>query len=256
MSDPNARLSMSQIPLGVEKGSRVSVDWIGFASPTEHSAVRAESNQAAFSRAHGNDGGASASKEPKKPQPPQQESRSDPVQKVLSKEQALSPVPNESERQSPTQQSAQESTPQEKARPAQRPGAPGQTADPDAKQLKGALSDKESSATSRDKTLEFQPGQPLARKGLEIKTVLPEFSVLTRITSGKIRKDPIVTLRFGRSGHVIRVTFKEGTLTGNPAIDEPIRNAVTSWTAKGKEIDAIPKRPRTAGVDVTIRLKL
>lgn len=239
----------NRTPLGIARGSQVSVSWIGFQTPTEHSATSAEFEQAAFTRAAGTDGGGGT---------PGQSQSGDQAASAQAETAPAAPTANAD---APIARSISPSRPEPSASGQQSeesgdsPGKPGSADQPDAQPLSGEVSEKESPATSVDPVLDFRPGKPLAREGLEINTVLPEFSVLTRITAGGVRREPIVTIRFGRNGKVVRATFKNGTLSGNPDLDEPIRNAIYSWTAKGEEIEAIPRTPRTAGVDVTIRLK-
>ena len=116
----------------------------------------------------------------------------------------------------------------------------------------GTPADRESMATDPNKPLEYRPGQPLAREGLEIKTVRPRWTTTTQLTHGVPATNPQIRIRFGRDGKVLRASFVAGTQTRSAAIDEPILNAVYEWTAKGREVDAIPAEPRFAGVDVTI----
>lgn len=118
----------------------------------------------------------------------------------------------------------------------------------------GNRSDAESIATSREISMTYKPGMPLAGQGLRINTVQPRFSVTARIT--RPGRDPVVMIKFNRAGEVVDAKFADGIGTGAPDIDEPILDAVYRWTATGKLLGEIPAGKADAGVVVRIAFLL
>jgi hypothetical protein len=113
----------------------------------------------------------------------------------------------------------------------------------------GRQDDRESDATSIDRSQLGNPGQPLAARGLRIRTVKPVFSHYTSIMSKP--RDPVVRIHFGASGRAKRVELIQAT--GNPDIDRPVLDAVYRWTASGETLKDLVGS-ETVTVDVRILL--
>jgi hypothetical protein len=122
----------------------------------------------------------------------------------------------------------------------------------------GIVSDKEAIATSIREAPVVRPGRVLAAKGLEISTRRPRFGVATRMT--RAPKNPVVEITFGPDGRVKRATFvTDGSAvynTGSDEVDQPLLNAVYSWTAKGKSISELDPNDSEAGVTIMITIIL
>ncbi|MCA9299716.1 MAG: energy transducer TonB, partial [Phycisphaerales bacterium] len=115
--------------------------------------------------------------------------------------------------------------------------------------LDGQVSDKESQATSTTPPLDYRPGQPLAREGLEIATRRPKFSRLTKLTARA--RDPVVEFWFQKDG-----TVKKAALvvkSGDERVDEDVLNAAYNWTASGA---ALADLKGDAHVSVRVRFAL
>lgn len=112
-------------------------------------------------------------------------------------------------------------------------------------------SDREATPTSREITLDQRSlGRVVAAEGLEIRTVRPRFTRLTRVTATPPDIKALIT--FNNAGRAIRVELVRAS--GFGPIDEPVTNALYRWTASGKAIDELPRDDPSAGVTVPIRL--
>jgi hypothetical protein len=113
----------------------------------------------------------------------------------------------------------------------------------------GEVSDRESDATSiiEVPAAMWRNGRPLAAKGVVLKPVRPRFTALDYVDG--IARNPIGELVLGRDGvpQVARLIRS----TGNPRIDEAVRNALFKWRATGEALDKLQP-----GQTVTIRLRL
>jgi hypothetical protein len=125
----------------------------------------------------------------------------------------------------------------------------------------GELSEREAEAAMRKQAvdLEFDDlGRPLAGKGLEIKTVRPEWPASVRNTYRP--RNAVVVIRFGADGKVRKAEFlrepdgRKGT--GASAVDGPLLDAVYRWTAKGERIDALDKNDPDTEIVIPIRMLL
>lgn len=118
----------------------------------------------------------------------------------------------------------------------------------------GNGADRESDAFSKSDPVDVKPGQPLAGKGLAIKTVAPRFTTTTR---QMIRpKNPVIRVTFGRDGKVIRAEYLPGKDAGHPDVSGPLRDAVLMWTAQGDELLTIPQGDPLAGVFIEFKVIL
>ncbi|MGE3107057.1 MAG: hypothetical protein AB7G11_07940 [Phycisphaerales bacterium] len=130
------------------------------------------------------------------------------------------------------------------------PAAGGQPVDPGDP---GIRNDKEADASSTVLTAEYRNGKVLAGEGLDIKTVRPNFSRYTRVTAAP--SNPVVEIWFDRTGVVRNVELKQSS--GYRDVDEPVKNAVWAWTARGKVLrELASKRPDgIVKIEITLLLR-
>lgn len=110
----------------------------------------------------------------------------------------------------------------------------------------GNGADRESDAFAKDRPVNIRPGQPLAGKGLSIKTVAPRWTTATRVLHRF--RDPVVHVKFGRNGKVIKASFVPGKDAGHPDVSGPLLDAIYRWTAQGEELNQIPEGDPLAGL--------
>jgi len=103
--------------------------------------------------------------------------------------------------------------------------------------LEGQVSDKESEATALKDRVKVTPGQPVAAKGLEIKTRRPVFSRYVRVMAAP--KNAVVRVRFTREGKVASAELVRSS--GWEDVDRPLLDAVYQWTASGKRLLELPE---------------
>lgn len=104
--------------------------------------------------------------------------------------------------------------------------------------LQGRTSEQESEAfTSKPIVTPMRDATVQAGKGLKIITRRAVFTNTTLVTQAP--RDTLIRIRFQRDGTVKKADFVDGGSTGNPNIDEPIRNAVYRWRASGKDLDKL-----------------
>lgn len=221
-----------RVTLGAKTDTPVSLAWIAFHEPSPHQATLSETLQPDLTRARP----VPAPEPVPHPVPPSQQdaaNRADPSPTNRSPDDPTPgplPRPTESEGQASDQAQADE-------RQAQRPSpTTPEPAEPDPNATTPA--DRDSDATSDTKPLEYRPGQPLAREGLEIKHIRPDFGTVTRLARG-IPKRVLVHISFNKEGWAVRSWIDPKSKTHNRAIDGPIERAIASWTASGEEIDAL-----------------
>ncbi|RMH31304.1 MAG: hypothetical protein D6692_00605, partial [Planctomycetota bacterium] len=125
---------------------------------------------------------------------------------------------------------------------------------------RAVISDREADALRRT-ALEYEVdglNRPISGKGLEIKTVRPEWPVLVRQSYNP--RNPVVVIRFGPDGKVKKAEFlreRDGSKgSGYEPVDGPILDAVYRWTARGASIDNLDKSDPEAEVVVSIRIIL
>lgn len=291
-------------PVGIAESSAMTLDWLGFADPTPQSAEKAESNQAALapdpSDADAPDPAEAApapTPQPQDPQTPTEPSESpteqqpdptpDPAQEPSTEtpsetepaesqaaELTVNPakpgdeavVPTDATPTPPettTPQTPPSSSPSE-VRP-ETPPAEGSAPQTTQSGIPAIKDDRQSEATSTEPLEVALNGKPVAREGLRIQTVKPEFSIATRLTAAP--RNPLVTVDFGADGRVRDVRFerdpktKKPLDTGSPRVNEPVVNALYRWRASGPRIEALKERPRKADgsantESVTVRIVL
>jgi len=168
---------------------------------------------------------------PSAPKPPAKPVEKPPTQPVEATPQA--PTPS--------------SPPSEPPAPSSAPGAEPSGERP------GEKSDRESTPSALEDTIDVKPGRPAAAKGLDIKTVRPLWSDTTQLVAAP--RNPVVRLTFNRAGRVSRAVFLPGQSTGMKDVDEPLLDAMYRWTAKGEALRALPATP-DAGLTVQFRIML
>ncbi len=85
----------------------------------------------------------------------------------------------------------------------------------------------------------FRNGRVEAGQGLDIRTVRPIFTAVTRALS--FPSPPIVEVKFSRAGVVEHVRVIRSS--GYDDVDGPIVNAVYQWRASGKVLSTIGNEP-------------
>ena len=81
----------------------------------------------------------------------------------------------------------------------------------------------------------WKTGRPLAMKGLEILTRRPQLPLLTQLTTRP--RDPIVEMRFDRTGKVVQATLLVST--GHENVDGPIVDSLYRWRARGELLERL-----------------
>lgn len=100
----------------------------------------------------------------------------------------------------------------------------------------GETSDRESIAAAIREAIKVEPGQPVAGKGLTVKTVRPRWSHFTLITAAP--QNAVVRVEFGKDGRVTSVETLRSS--GRNDVDRPMLDAVYMWTASGKQLRDLP----------------
>lgn len=126
------------------------------------------------------------------------------------------------------------------------PGAPGAPGSPTARQTVAA--DRDSDAFTLKRSAVFRNGRVDAGEGLDIRTVRPEFSILTRAIVP--RSAPTVEITFAKTGRVrsVRLVQSSGYKV---ELDDPVIAAAYNWRASGKALRELPDHPE-AGVKLTV----
>ncbi len=105
---------------------------------------------------------------------------------------------------------------------------------------KGELSDMESAATSLvqvDPRL-WKNGRLITGQGVQVKPKRkPEFTMLQIVSRLPACGPPVVSMTFNARGRCIDVFFNRSS--GDPEIDDVLRNAMLFWTAEGKKVEAL-----------------
>ncbi len=270
--------------LGVEDSTSVSINWLGFADPTEHRGQLSDTEQPALSLApmgEPSDQPAAAPTQTQTQDSPSQRApvgpasgqaltaaTPTPTDEPLEPAPSLAVAPLESETLVPAGQGALRLSPWGLPPPPEQVAAPpagGSESDsdaPDAGQGKeqtresaapggddipGLPSDRESVATAlKEATNLIQWGKPLARKGLEIKTVRPRWRTTTLLT--RVPRNPVVMVSFDPDGRVAHAEFIQlngrRLNSGSRDVDGPLLDAVYKWRATGKELKKLGKDDR------------
>ncbi|MEM7755406.1 MAG: hypothetical protein AAF297_07190, partial [Planctomycetota bacterium] len=146
--------------------------------------------------------------------------------------------------------------------PAERPadGAAEATIAPD----RPAIQDERDSDAAAVEPMDVRlNGRPLAREGLQIRTVRPEFAIFAMLT--RAQRNPIVAISFGPDGRVKKAEFvkhpetKRPQDSGSSYFNEPVLNALYRWRAEGPRIEALRDQPEEDGANletITVRIVL
>ncbi len=241
--DRLANTAESEVTPGIAASDAVTVSWIGFSDPTRHTAPEAETDQAQVSP----DAGQAVRAVAQAAQQAAEEVR-ERVTPVLERGSVLAEALRDqaivAARRLEAEQAAQRAA---EARTAREAAEGDREALPD---------ERDAAATSTAPDLTYRAGRPLARQGLQITTVRPEFDAATSVLDLRAaRRDPVVAIAFARDGRVRSVTFLDGG-TGLRSVDEPIKTAVYRWTAKGSDLEQIPEGDPDATLTVRIRFDL
>ncbi len=116
--------------------------------------------------------------------------------------------------------------------------------------IPGNKSDAESPATSREISLKFRPGMPIAQEGVRLRPKLPRFTMTTRALS--VPNNPLVVMKFNRAGKVVKAEFAPGRSTGSNDWDAPLLASLYEWTATGKKLQELP----TSDPDAVLVIKM
>ncbi len=275
---------------GISRSQAVTINWLGFESPTEHQARPAEIDQAALSPLE--PGLTEAETEPAEPAPSEvtlETVTESPAEvdaelavaaapATLSPESARDPsaptlpeiveegagflagqlvqivkrtLEEASELEAAVERAAAQSLPEH--------SAPEQSASPASSAASGDVrdalpSESEAPATSREEPVKWAPGQPVAAEGLEITTVQPRWNISTRVSA--FPRNPVVRIGFGRDGKVRKAEFLPGKSTGYREVDGPLLDALYRWTAKGEALEALPADDPEAAVFLPVEIVL
>lgn len=165
------------------------------------------------------------------PVSPDAESADDATDRVAEApiEQAEEPAPptQDVEEQLPVdqQQPPREPQPRTQPTPAVAPSQPSQ-----ANPTSAMRSDAESPPVSKIDYAQIKPGGVAAVRGVRIKTVVPRYSTVARMTS--VPANPTYRVTFNGQGEVTQVEQLKST--GYINVDAPIITAIYKWTAEGK----------------------
>lgn len=265
-----AREPEPPVRLGIERSRAVTMNWLGFETPTEHAARRASVEQSAMAldtppSAASTESVDSESVDAAGARAAEAaiEAGSRLVETILNaigsaRAQAQSSVPGYA-----GERGAEGAQAPASADPAPRSPAQPQ---PEARHVESAtiddrapiITDRESIATALRTAPAVAPGRVLAAQGLEIRTRRPQWTRLTLMT--RRPANPVVQITFGRDGRVRRAGFlSDGEhvfSTGFDDVDEPLLNAVFRWTASGAALERLPQGAPDAVVTILVRVIL
>jgi len=112
-------------------------------------------------------------------------------------------------------------------------------------------SKREADAFSQRKAPVVRLGRPVAAEGLSITTVRPRFSLYTRLIANP--RDPLVEVQFDRHGRVRHARLLQSS--GRDDVDRPVLDAIYQWKAKGEAIDALGAADSDAAL-LTVRFRI
>jgi TonB family protein len=112
--------------------------------------------------------------------------------------------------------------------------------------------DRDSSPFSTEVVATFRNGRVDAGQGLDVRTVRPRLTLLTRVVTAP--RHPVLEITFNKSGRVAEVRLLRSS-GYRVEVDEPVLAAAYNWRAGGELIDRLPDHP-SAGVKMTITIIL
>ncbi len=268
-----------EIRPGIEQSRAMTLTWLGFSDPTPHSAEQSVTEQAAMSPAP-----APMPTDPSPPtlsgaptsvaaedtvEPPAAAPEPEPItEQVLAAADAGETIEGEAteaEAEQAVAVAATESVDEPTAEPADKPSpdsaqtaaaaasdepAPEQPIEPKLSgDAPGVQADKQAQATSTKPVAKVEPGKPAAAEGLDIRTVRPKWTTLTRLTAAP--RNPVAVVKFGKSGRVIHAALLHST--GVADVDGPLVDSLYLWSAKGEALEALGPE-RDAGVELTFEV--
>ena len=169
------------------------------------------------------------------------------------------PEPKPAEPTRPQQPSPQPAPPKSEA-------ADGKTEGKGRSDLPGEQAEREAVATALKEAIDVNLSNRVsAGKGVEITTVHPRWGMAVGYTAWPSNRAPVVLIRFGPDGRVSSAKFLEERRdgqrliygSGDPAIDQPLLDAIYRWTAKGERIDKLDAEdPDNDELEVSVRIRL
>lgn len=260
------------VRLGIERSRAVTMNWLGFETPTEHAAREATVEQSAMAL------------RPPPPAPTAEGVESEAQDSEASQASAAAIAANtrlveailravesarslalssaasasgERETQTAPAPPAEVAQPMPAAPAAPQP-APRQADATPIDERAPIVTTRESIATALRTAPTVVPGKVLAAHGMEIQTRRPQWTRLTLMT--RRPANPVVQISFGRDGRVRRAGFlSDGEhvfSTGFDDVDEPLLNAVFRWTASGAALERLPEDAPDAVVTILVRVIL
>jgi hypothetical protein len=113
---------------------------------------------------------------------------------------------------------------------------PADPADPtSAKPTSAPRSDRQSPPVTIEGNFKIVPGEVLTGQGIEIKTAVPRFSVVTLVST--IPRNPTVQLTFDPDGRVIRADILQSA--GSENVDGPVLASLYKWKASGEKFEQL-----------------
>ncbi|MEO1009028.1 MAG: hypothetical protein AAFX79_10695 [Planctomycetota bacterium] len=261
----SANASGPEIPikLGIDRSEAVTPTWLGFETPTPHSARLSTTEQSPLTRAEGeardDEASAAAASEPQPPAFSEAEVAEAMSRMVGDAGELIAQLrgrfaaaraeaaerARDAAREAAREAEAAESTP--------RPESTSQTGDDgEGEGSPGIEDDREADATSRTVEIErAQLGRVVAAEGLRINTSRLELTDLQRFIGRP--PSPLVELFFDYRGRVISARIPPGRGTGRSDIDASLTNAMYEWTAMGARIEAMVEGDEPLLVRMRIR---
>lgn len=232
--------------LGVDRSDAVTITWLGFSKPTEHSGALSEVEQSQLEIAETPEvlpnapAETSASVAPTLAEEvaPQQEQPSESIieQAEAVRESIETAVADAAATLRPLLDGllalAARPAPLEKAPPT----TTATTGDTGESTTNPGGANREADATTIE-TIDARPGQVVAARGLEIVTIRPKFQTITRFTAWP--HNPEVSIEFGVGGKVTSARFQPGRSTGHSEVDQALLDAIYQWRARGPRIDSL-----------------
>jgi len=237
-----------KILLGIERSDAQTVDWIGYEEYRRHVAPTAENNQAQMAVGVPR----TAPEEAERPEPARQRTTFRDAARAIEAlilDRLFVDLENPDIFAAP-ERAREEGAPEERSENAA-PSPPTAPPVPDAPE---GNADKEADATSTEdeEPIEYTLGQPLAARGLDIRTVRPEWSVRTRLLARP--RSPLVRMHFDRSGKVVEAEIEEST--GHADVDRPLLDAIYRWRARGEGLERLPEDDPEAVIVIRLRIGL
>ena len=270
-------------PLGIARSDAVTLDWLGFEDPTPHTGELADANQAALDPSPADATVPQPQPRPQPSPPPTRQPSSQPETTPDPSEATDLPVrpaepgddaavrtappearPDAAAPATPAPHPAEPTRPSPQIQPMP-PAPPVDAAPAEPSASDPAIPDERQADAVAKKPVDVSlNGRPIAREGLQIRTVRPEFSITSQLTLAP--RNPVVTLDFGADGRVYDHRFERDPETevelntGSARLDGPLLNALYRWRASGPRIEDLRTQPAEGDVppttSITVRIVL